>query len=45
MTVTFIEVENIDGTVTEFAVIDSGTGNFTTMSKADYDAQQAEIKP
>lgn len=39
--VTFIEVENIDGTTTEHAVIDRGNGEFTSMPKSVYDEQQA----
>ena len=40
--VTFIEVENWDGTTTEHAIIDRGNGEFTSMLKATYEAQQAE---
>jgi hypothetical protein len=40
--VTFIEVENIDGTTTEHAIIDRGNEEFTSMTKAHYEAQQAE---
>jgi hypothetical protein len=35
--VTFIEVEKID-----FAIIDRGNGEFTSMLKSTYEAQQAE---
>jgi len=38
--VTFIEVETIDGVV-EHAIIDRGNGEFTSMLKSTYDAQQA----
>jgi hypothetical protein len=41
--VTFIEVtEPITGEVVEHAIIDKGNGDFTSMSKAEYDRQQAE---
>jgi myo-inositol-hexaphosphate 3-phosphohydrolase len=40
--VTFIEVENRDGTITEHAIIDRGNGEFTSMLKSTYDAMQAE---
>lgn len=39
--VTFIEVENLDGTATEYAIIDRGDGNFTSMPKSVYDEQLA----
>ena len=39
--VTFIEVENIDGTFTEHAIIDRGNNEFTSMLKSVYDEQQA----
>lgn len=38
--VTFIEVSTIDGVETH-AIIDRGNGEFTSMPKAVYDAQQA----
>jgi hypothetical protein len=40
--VTFIEVENPDGTTTEHAIIDHGNEQFTSMLKSTYDAMQAE---
>jgi hypothetical protein len=40
--VTFIEIENPDGTMTEHAIIDRGNGEFTSMNKSTYDAMQAE---
>jgi hypothetical protein len=40
--VTFFEFENQDGTITEHALIDRGNGEFTSMPKSTYDAQQAE---
>jgi hypothetical protein len=39
--VTFITLDNIDGSLVEYAIIDRGDGNFTSMTKATYDAQQA----
>jgi hypothetical protein len=39
--VTFIEVEGISGTDTH-AIIDRGNGEYTSMLKSTYDAQQAE---
>jgi len=38
--VTFIEVETLGGVETH-AIIDRGNGEFTSMSKATYDEQQA----
>ena len=43
--VTFVELPNPDGSVTEHAIIDRGNGEFTSMTKATYDemiAQQEE---
>jgi hypothetical protein len=40
--VSFIEVENWDGTTTEHAIIDRGNGEYTSMLKSTYEAQQAE---
>ena len=39
--VTFIEIEGYEGT-TEIAIIDRGNGEFTSMPKAVYEAQQME---
>ena len=39
--VTFIKVAGIDGVEVEHAIIDHGNGEFTSMPKAVYDAQQA----
>lgn len=36
--VTFVELENIDGTTTEHAIIDRGNNEFTSMLKSTYDA-------
>jgi hypothetical protein len=35
--VTFIEIQNPDGTITEHAIIDRGNGEFTSMLKSTYD--------
>lgn len=40
--VTFIEVEERDGSITEIAIIDRGNGEFSSMTKEAYDKQQAE---
>lgn len=40
--VTFIEIEEIDGTITEHAIIDRGNGEFTSMLKSTYDEQQLQ---
>jgi hypothetical protein len=39
--VTFIEIESEQG-LTEYAIIDRGNGEFTSMLKSTYDAMQAE---
>jgi hypothetical protein len=39
--VTFITVEGLEGEV-EHAIIDRGNGEFTSMPKSVYDAQQSE---
>ena len=39
--VTFQDVSNPDGVVTTYAIIDKGNGEFTSMTKEYYDAQQA----
>ena len=36
--VTFIDMPNPDGTTTPTAIIDRGNGEFTSMTKADYEA-------
>jgi hypothetical protein len=38
-----IEVTNIDGSTTEHVIIDRGNGEFTSMTKAFYDEQQAKV--
>jgi hypothetical protein len=39
--VTFIEVQNPDGTTIEHAIIDRGNGEFTSMLKSTYDELKA----
>jgi len=39
--VTFIEIETLGGVETH-AIIDHGNGQFTSMLKSTYEAQQAE---
>jgi hypothetical protein len=39
--VTFITTENPDGTTTEYAIIDRGNDEYTSMTKAHYEALQA----
>jgi len=41
--VTFIEIENPDGSISEHAIIDHGNGQFTSMLKSTYEAQQAAL--
>jgi hypothetical protein len=40
--VTFIKLKNSNGVEVEHAIIDHGNGEFTSMLKSTYDAQQAE---
>jgi hypothetical protein len=40
--VTFIEIEMAGGEIVKHAIIDRGNGEFTSMLKSTYDAQQAE---
>ena len=40
--VTFIKVSGIDGVEVEHAIIDRGNGEFTSMLKSTYEAQQVE---
>jgi hypothetical protein len=42
--VSFISIESLQGS-TEFAIIDRGNGEFTSMLKSDYEAQQAAQAP
>ena len=41
--ITFIEIESMDNTTTTYAIIDKGNGEFTSMPKATYDAQQEAL--
>ena len=41
--VTFIKVTGIDGVEVEHAIIDRGNGEFTSMLKSTYDAQQEHL--
>jgi hypothetical protein len=41
--VTFIQIENNDGSIDEIAIIDRGNGEFTSMSKSIYDRLQAAL--
>jgi hypothetical protein len=41
--VTFITTDNPDGSTTEHAIIDRGNNEFTSMTKATYDAQQEAL--
>ena len=40
--VEFIKIAGIDGVEVEHAIIDRGSGEFTSMPKSIYDAMQAE---
>jgi hypothetical protein len=40
--VSFIKVMGMDGVEVEHAIIDRGNGEFTSMLKSTYEAQQAE---
>jgi hypothetical protein len=40
--VTFIKITGLDGVEVEHAIIDRGNGEFTSMTKAHYEAQQVE---
>jgi hypothetical protein len=40
--VTFIELEGFNGSMVEYAIIDHGNDQFTSMLKSTYEAQQAE---
>jgi hypothetical protein len=43
--VNFITETYLDGTSMEFAIIDRGNGEFTSMTKEHYEAQQAVVPP
>ena len=40
--VSFIKVMGVDGVELEHAIIDRGNGEFTSMLKSTYEAQQVE---
>jgi hypothetical protein len=40
--VTFVKIASIDGVEVEHAIIDRGNGEFTSMLKSTYEAQQVE---
>ena len=40
--VSFIKVAGLDGVEKEHAIIDRGNGEYTSMTKATYDEQQAQ---
>jgi len=40
--VSFIKIAGLDGVEIEHAIIDRGNGEFTSMLKSTYEAQQAE---
>ena len=43
MTIKIVEVtDSITGEITEHAIIDHGNGEFTSMLKSTYEAQQVE---
>ena len=41
MQTTVFTVTNLDGTTSDFVMIDRGNGEYTSMLKSTYDAQQA----
>ena len=41
MQTTVFTVTNLDGTTSDFVMIDRGNGEFTSMLKSTYDEQQA----
>ena len=43
--VTYLDCTKIDGNIETFAIIDRGNGEYISMPKADYDAQQANSTP
>ena len=40
--VTFIELSNSVNELVEYAIIDRGNGEFSSMTKTEYDRRQAE---
>ena len=43
--VTFLDFPQMDGTTQTFAIIDRGNGEFTSMTKATYEATLASESP
>ena len=43
MQTTVFTVTNLDGTTSDFVMIDRGNGEYTSMLKSTYDAQQATL--
>ena len=41
--VTFIKITGMDGVDVEHAIIDRGNGEYTSMLKSTYEAQQAAL--
>jgi hypothetical protein len=41
--VTFIKIAGMDGVEVEHAIIDRGNGEYTSMLKSTYEAQQAAL--
>jgi hypothetical protein len=42
--VDLLNIEGIDGKLLQFAIIDRGNGEFTSMLKSTYDEQQAQAE-
>jgi hypothetical protein len=40
--ITFLDREDLDGTIIQHAIIEHTDGSFTSMLKSTYDEQQAE---
>ena len=40
--VTFLDREDLDGTIIQHAIVEHADGSFTSMLKSTYDAMQAE---
>jgi hypothetical protein len=40
--VKFIQSENFDGSITEYAIIETGENSYVSMTKEEYDRRQAE---
>ena len=43
--VSFVQVENRDGSISEHAMINNGNGEFTSMLKSTYDEMIARNEP